>query len=376
MNRHKRHIKHQQQGLTLIELLIAMVIGVFLIGGLSQVFMSVKRSNTLLIAETELQENARFAISVMTNIIQKAGNMGCKAPSDTNLTSLLNFSEGTFRPWIAIEGWEAKDTRYGEAYIPVVSDLTLTTPNNHWTGTSDAALDDGISSVKNSDILKVWHTSDESVALDTVTADEITFADIDLEAGDVVVLNDCKTITLAQVCKCDNDDSPACSGQDGRAVISPAACSNPGNNTFNPNDINQQTASIQLLKESVFFIGKRDQSQSALSSLFIHKLGQDGKLGASEEILQGIESMQVQYGEDTNNDRGPNFYVSADQIGDWSNVVSVRISLLLRSFKGQLLSEPQNINFNGAKVTIPENDRYLRRVYSSTVAIRNRNVGF
>ena len=376
MNKNNQHFKQDQKGLTLVELLIAMVIGVFIIGGLSQVFISIKRSNNLLVAETELQENARFAFSVITDTIQKAGNMGCKAPSGTNLTSLLNFTEGTFRPWVAIEGWEAEGTRYGEAYTPGINTQTLTTPNNHWVGTPDTVLDDGINSVKNSDILKVWHTSDESVALDTVTADEMTFADIDLEKGDVIVLNDCKTITLAQVCQCDSGDSPDCSGEDARAVISPSACNTPGNNTFNPNDINLATAGIQVLKESVFFIGKREQSQINLSSLFIHKFGQDGKLGASEEILQGLERMQVHYGEDTSNDRSANYFVSADQVSDWSKVVSIRISLLMRSFKDQLLSEPQNINFNGAKVKIPSDDSYLRRVYSSTVAIRNRNVGF
>ena len=378
MNTNKQHFNttKTQKGLTLVELLIAMVISVFLIGGLSQVFISVKRSNNLLIAETELQENARFAFSVITNTIQKAGNMGCRAPSDTNLTSLLNFTEATFRPWMAIEGWEARGTRYGETYSPTVSAAVITTPNNHWVGTSDTVLDSGISSVKNSDILKVWHTSDQSVALDTLSADEMTFPDFDLEQGDIIVLNDCKTITLAQVCKCDTGDSPACSGTDTRAVISPSACNTPGNNTFNPININLPTSGIQVLRESVFYIGKRDQTQSNLSSLFVHGLGQDGKLGASEELLQGLESMQVQYGEDTDNDRAANYFVSADQVSNWGNVVSVRISLLMRSFKDQLLTEPQNLNFNGAKVEIPDGDSYLRRVYSSTIAIRNRNIGF
>ena len=61
-------------------------------------FPNTKRYSNLLIAETELQQNARFAFSIITNIVQKAGNLGCKAPTDVNTRSLLNFNEGTFRP--------------------------------------------------------------------------------------------------------------------------------------------------------------------------------------------------------------------------------------------------------------------------------------
>ena len=368
--------KRHQQGLTLIELLIAMILGIIVIGGISQVFMATKRANNILIAETELQENARFAFSVITNIVQKAGNLGCKSPSELNVKSLLNFNEGTFRPWIAIEGWEAKNTGQGDAYTTAVDAKVLVTPNSHWSGTSDAVLDDGIRSVRNSDILKVWHTADKSGTINTVTADEMTFSEIDLEQGDVVVLNDCKTVTFAQACSCDTADGTACSSMDQRVEISPAACSKPGNTAFNPAGINIATASLQVLKQSVFYIGKRNQEHSNLSSLFVHKLGNDGKLGQSEEILEGLESMQIFYGEDTNNNKSPNYYVSADEVSDWRNVVSIRLSLLLRSFKDNLLREPQNINFNGVKVSIPENDSYLRRVYTSTIALRNRNIGY
>ncbi|MGB1310400.1 MAG: PilW family protein [Leucothrix sp.] len=376
MNTNKTPLSKPQFGLTLIELLVAMVIGVFIIGGISQVFIATKHSNKILMAETELQENARFAFSVITNIVRKAGNLGCKAPSETNTTSLLDFNEGTFRPWMAIEGWEANNTSYGTNYTPAVTAQTLVTPNSHWSSISNTVLDDGISSVPNSDILKIWHTADKSGALSVVTDDTLNFSTIDIEQGDIVVLNDCKSVTFLQACNCDTSDGPACSGNDQRIDISPSACNTPGNKVFNSADINVATADVQVLEQSVFVIGKRDQNQSDIASLFIYKLSHDGKLGEREEILEGLESMQIQYGEDTNNNNSPNYYVNAHQVGNWKHVVSIRMSLLMRSFKNNLLAEPQNINFNGAKVSIPNNDRYLRRVYSSTIALRNRNIGY
>lgn len=375
MNNHSIHTQRRQLGLTLVELLVAMLIGVFLIGGISQIFIATKQSNGVLVAETELQENARFAFSVITGIVQQAGNFGCRAPSDTNTKSLLNFTDNTFRPWVAIEGWEARNTAFGDTYTPAVSAKTLVTPDTHWTGTNDATLSTGISSVKKSDILKIWHTADKSATLTSVTADTLTFSEMDLEKGDVVVLNDCKTVTFAQVCACETSDAAACSGIDERADISQTSCNTPGNKAFDPAGINIATADLQLLKQSMLFIGKRNQNNSNLTSLFIHKLGKDGKIGERDEILEGVESMQIQYGEDTNNNNSPNYYVTADQVSDWRNIISIRISLLMRSFKGNLV-EKQNINFNGAKVSIPTGDSHLRRVYSSTIALRNRNIGY
>lgn len=372
LNKHKR----RQLGLSLVELLIGLLIGLFALGVMSQVFITTKHSNRVLLAETDLQENARFAFSIITNLVQKSGNLGCKTSNELNTKSLLNFDEDTFRPWRGIEGWDAVNTHYGDTYTTAVDALTLKTPTDHWSGASDSVLDSGISSVPSSDILKVWYISDSSASVSTVSATEVTFPKTDIEQGDVVVLNDCKTLTLLQVCECDTGDRTACSGTDERIDISPAACNSPGNKAFDPMGINLGTAHISKLEQAVFSIGKRDEKQSNISSLFIHRLGKDGKLGAREEILEGVESMQLQYGEDRNNDMSPDYYVSADEVQDWRNVVSIRIGLLMRSFRKHLFTEPQIVNFNGARVSIEEGDSYLRRVYTSTVSLRNRSIGY
>ena len=72
----------------------------------------------------------------------------------------------------------------------------------------------------------------------------------------------------------------------------------------------------------------------------MHKLAKDGRLGSRDEILEGIESMQILYGEDTNNDKPTNYYVTANQVSNWRDVVSIRLRLLMRSFKNNLLPTP------------------------------------
>lgn len=198
----------RQFGLSLVELLVAMVISVFVIGGVAQIFISIKRYNSLLIAETALQENARFAFSFITRIVEKSAGLGCTSPSDTNVTSLLDFTEKTFRPAVGIEGWEADRTNYGSVFVP--DTVPQLSPASHWSGSTGTALDDDIQSIGKSDILSIWYTADNAGALTSVTADDLQFAEIQIEQGDVIVINDCKTITFAQACQCDTSDAVAC----------------------------------------------------------------------------------------------------------------------------------------------------------------------
>lgn len=68
-------------------------------------------------------------------------------------------------------------------------------------------------------------------------------------------------------------------------------------------------------------------------------------------------------------------------MADWKNVVSLRVSLLLRSLNNNVINDEQSMEFNGAEIKIkPTNDnkldRYLRRVFTSTISLRNRNIGY
>lgn len=64
---------HRQSGLTLVELMVALVAGVFLIGGALQVFMSGKRAYAEVDRITTLNENLRFTTDYMTRDIRPAG---------------------------------------------------------------------------------------------------------------------------------------------------------------------------------------------------------------------------------------------------------------------------------------------------------------
>lgn len=80
--------------------------------------------------------------------------------------------------------------------------------------------------------------------------------------------------------------------------------------------------------------------------------------------------MQIQYGEDTNEDRAADIYRTANQVTNWGNVVSVRIELLLQSVEDGIASQPQTYTFNGNTVTPA--DRRLRQAFSTVISLRNR----
>ena len=74
------------------------------------------------------------------------------------------------------------------------------------------------------------------------------------------------------------------------------------------------------------------------------------------EIVEGIENMQITYGEDTNADNVPNSYVNSASVTDMSQVISLRVTLTARTLD-------DNIALDGGRLT---------RDLTSTIALRNR----
>lgn len=367
-------------GFSLIELLIAMLIGSLVMTGVFQVFINSKQSNKVLQAEAEMQESARFAFSVMTSMIQQAGNFGCQAATNASTRMAVKVpvaAENTFKPERIIEGWEAKKTAYGDAYTAQVNSAVSKITTKHWSSSGNTVKDAGLKSKKFSDILKVWYAKPEKARLISQSAGILTFSPLDLDKGDILVINDCQSVSFAQVCKCEDAD---CSGLDTKANINAGACHTPGNKALDLTDLNLATAEVSILEEAIFFIGKRADSTQGykknMPALYVRHLSDNAKPGRKEEIMEGIESMQILYGEDLNSDNSPDYYVSADQVNNWKRVVSLKISLLLRSHDNHIVTGNQALAFNGKPITVADDDHYLRRVFTTTIALRNRNIGF
>ena len=79
--------------------------------------------------------------------------------------------------------------------------------------------------------------------------------------------------------------------------------------------------------------------------------------------------MSVTYGLDTNGDLAVDQWVTADQVSDWSQVLSTRLELLLASTDTNTAGTAQPYVFGGTTVT--PTDRRLRTVVSLSASLRN-----
>jgi type IV pilus assembly protein PilW len=100
---------------------------------------------------------------------------------------------------------------------------------------------------------------------------------------------------------------------------------------------------------------------------------------ADQEMVEGVEDMQIYYGEDTTADGIADVYRDATSVTNWANVITVRINLLLASLQTNLASQPQTYMFPN---DTGDSDKYARKVtaadrrlyltVSVTIGIRNR----
>jgi len=63
----------RQQGYTLIEILVALLIGVFLLAGLFTILQNTRRTSSNQTALTQLQDEQRMAMSMLNDVVQNAG---------------------------------------------------------------------------------------------------------------------------------------------------------------------------------------------------------------------------------------------------------------------------------------------------------------
>jgi type IV pilus assembly protein PilW len=75
MDRNPRNL-HRQGGLSLIELMIALLVGLLLLGGLIQIYVSSKQGYNAQEQLARMQESGRFAMDLITRDLRRAGYWG------------------------------------------------------------------------------------------------------------------------------------------------------------------------------------------------------------------------------------------------------------------------------------------------------------
>ena len=200
-------------------------------------------------------------------------------------------------------------------------------------------------------------------------------------AGTVLVITDCTNGDIFQ--NTNNENASALARGMGGS-------NTPGNiNPAKADWSHQYTdgATLMYFISRAYFIGIGAGGEPALwRATFVQ-----GNIAAGiefEEVAEGIESMQVLYGEDVNavndtadddNDIPPTTndrYVTGQQLSDHFSVAALRVGLLARSteeVKSTVPANPLLYTLVGTQVQAPQ-DRRLRYVFESTVKLRNRGL--
>ncbi len=342
-----------QSGMSLIELMIAMTLGLLVLGGVATAFLGSKQSYRVNENLARMQESARYAFDILSKDVRMAGYYGCVGNDTAPTNTLNNASTYAWDFTRGISGFEATGASTWSPALP--------TPGT----TSSPAQYGPVSPKSGNDIITVRGITGSGIRVlqhpggtPPGSADLKVTAGSGLKTNDIVLVADCAGAAIFQITNINT------SGGFDNSVHNTGGTHVPGNATQN---LGREFvgAEVILLTTRTYYI--RDNAAGVPSLYRI--VG----AGAAEELVEGVESMQILYGVDTTGDFSVDSYRTADWVEtntQWPNVISAQINLLIRSPDDRVANAAQTYNFNGANITAT--DRRLRQAYSSTITLRNR----
>jgi type IV pilus assembly protein PilW len=357
---------HAQRGVTLVELLVSLVLGLLLTAGIIKVFAGNRVTYEFNQSLSRIQENARFALDHIAYSARMAGYRGCisDVAIHNNLTTPNNFRDDIQN---GIQGFDANGTSDGDDYAALAVYPVPSGDLNAWTPVLPPDLDDKV--IPGSDVLVVRSVSGEGLSLVspfTNASQLFVPTPHDYAIGEILVASDCQKASIFQVTNLDAGGH--------NVVHSNAGGFIPGNSGPNwpPEQDYGLGAEVARLQALAFYVGRGENGSPALFQLRLQLQTATSAGFEAEELVEGIDSMQVRYGRDTDNDGAINSWVSADAVADWEEVLSVELTLLARAIE-EYGTEMDDVVYNlGGTTFNPVDDRRLRQVFSTTIGVRNR----
>ena len=346
----------QIRGFTLTELLIATTIGLIVLSAVAQVFATSRATYRATEGLTRLQENARFSMHFLTWDVRMAGYLGCLQKS-TVVTNHLN------NPADYATNFVLGQYVNGHSYTGTGSSLS------DWTPPLPAAYFTAGEVEPGTDVLVIRRGSDDSLRvmppyMPTPSAALHIPTGSGLSVNDIIIVADCKSADLFQITGPDNPNTTGTINHNTGTVSQ-----GPGNATQDLSKTYEGDAEILKLITNVYYIGRRNNDPNNPPALFRKELNK-GVVGTLE-LVDDVDNLQVYYGEDTDGDGRANTYGKADEVTNWANVETTRVAVLART-PGNVGPELDTRVYAVLGMLIgPYNDHRQRRVFTSTVELRN-----
>ncbi|MFA7522257.1 MAG: PilW family protein [Halothiobacillaceae bacterium] len=327
-------------GFTLVELMIALVLGLLVIAGVGSVFLANKNAYRTNVALAEAQESARTSFEFLAREIRGAGANPC---GSANVASVLNpvgdqmldFDDNT-----AIEGWDDASTIVGlpssGAGAPVAGESAIRLAN---------AKDSGLA-------LEPASGPQANVKLKNPTGQ--------ISSGDVLMLCDVDKATIFQVTNYNSNNHTVVHNSGGSQTPGnltkclnhpvPQHPSSGSCNSFSPSSY------LAIPSNYIWYVGTNADGGH---SLYRYGRGQ-GATSEATEMVRGVWGMTITYHEPNN--ANDSYVTAAGVNNNWAQVDAARLELTVRS-RGFQPGGDRGAGIDGER---------LERVFTSTVALRNQ----
>lgn len=372
----RAEIHRRIAGLSIVELMVALTIGLILLLALTRLFVTSRSTYTLEEGLARVQESGRFAMEFMAQDIRMAGYIGCASAMTTTVQNNLN-DPSAYGTNIGPGQYFRGHTYTGSGTTPsALTDWTPALPGvvNLTNGNSVTYFSAG-DVEPYTDVLVIRRGSETSVNLGgpmpTTSADlDIDSNPGDLKQGDIVMISDCSNADIFQITGPASLESgtPNMTHNTGSAV-------SPGNSSQSFSTVYDTDAQIMKVTTRIYYIGRRSNSISNPPALFRREVAAATSSGiTTQELVEGVERMKFSYGEDTDtpSDNVPNIYrSSAYAVVNWSRITSVRLGVLVATTSTvEQVTDTRTYDIAGNSVG-PFNDNKRRRVFNSLIQLRN-----
>ncbi len=367
---------HVVKGFSLIELLIAMVLGLLLSAGVFAVFAGNQRSAALNTEVANMQESIRFALNAVTDDIRMAGHQGCLDLNGSTVDIIAN------------------DAPSADLQATVISGAVVR-PNTEWLPTPQLGTGSGIFDEPTSVTPRVGThtvavqyaetpgsglTGAQSAGGSTSTSGPLVLdSAIDVQVGDLALVSTCEAGEIFRV-------SGITTASNGRMTLAhgDSVNSRPTFQRVYGTAANIAQTRVMSFTTRVYFVadsGNNRPDGSDIFALYQQTMPFDETTNPPVMLVEGVENMQMLFGIGGSN--GQLRYVAAnDAAYDPTKIRSVRIGMLMSSYDplldnsdtatymlaGNAVNAASSIANSGQYL----NDRRLRQAFNTTVSVRNR----
>ncbi len=345
----------KQGGFSVVELMVAMTISLLLLAGGVSVMYTSRLTYDENSRVARLQEYARASMEIMLRDLRSAGHPGCARAVDGSrfANALSNSAQLRYNFGIAVQGYEGTSGTFSPALPGAV--IPSATTQNDVIVTRTQVAD-----------MPVFRTR-TAFAGGTGSIDINKRNGQGIPAGTVLLVSDCDYASIFT-----NTTAVPANGSQGTLERGTGAMTPP-------------TGMAQMPRNgSVSFPAyPADSWVSALETVIYYVRPSASGSGPAlwrivgnaqpQELVEGVERMEIQYGVDTDDDLLVDVYQTAADVADWAQVLSVSLAVLIRSPEQSADDAPNGRSFNMLGTTVgPFTDNRPRILFTTTVALRNR----